>query len=216
MKLFNKKEKNPNIEVANNGQQQVPANVAQTPQQPASPTAQNVSITTGANPSINTPVSQNNPNVVPTVSNNTKAPSNLNSEKKQPVKNTQINQENSNKKPETTEDGKRTNKLKGYSYVVINSMNKKEKGFFDAETEDEVRHFLEGQDYKVLEVKPKSAMDIDISGPPKLKPEDLSFALTQLSTYIKSGIPLVDSVRILAKQARKPAQKYMVKLFMNY
>lgn len=210
MKLFNKKEKNPNIEVANNGQQQVSENVVQTPQQPASPIAQNVqnvSIATGANPNINTPISQNNPNVVPTVSNNTKAPSNLNSEKKQPVKNTQINQENSNKKPVTTEDDKRTNKLKGYSYVVINSMNKKEKGFFDAETEDEVRHFLEGQDYKVLEVKPKSAMDIDISGPPKLKPEDLSFALTQLSTYIKSGIPLVDSVRILAKQARKPAHK---------
>ena len=210
MKLFNKKEKNPNIEVANNGQQQVSENVVQTPQQPASPIAQNVqnvSIATGANPNINTPISQNNPNVVPTVSNNTKAPSNLNSEKKQPVKNTQINQENSNKKPVTTEDDKRTNKLKGYSYVVINSMNKKEKGFFDAETEDEVRHFLEGQDYKVLEVKPKSAMDIDISGPPKLKPEDLSFTLTQLSTYIKSGIPLVDSVRILAKQAKKPAHK---------
>lgn len=98
-------------------------------------------------------------------------------------------------------------KLKGYSYVVINSVNKKEKGFFDAETEDEVRAFLEGQDYQVLEVKPKSAMDIDISGPPKLKPEDLSFTLTQLSTYIKSGIPLVDSVRILAKQAKKPAHK---------
>ena len=66
---------------------------------------------------------------------------------------------------------------------------------------------MEGQDYKILEIKPKSAMDIDITGPPKLKPEDLSFSLTQLSTYIKSGIPLVDSMRILAKQARKPSHK---------
>ena len=105
------------------------------------------------------------------------------------------------------EEKNKNSRLKGYSYVVINSVNKKEKGYFDAESEDEVRAFLEGQDYQVLEVKPKSAMDIDISGPPKLKPEDLSFTLTQLSTYIKSGIPLVDSVRILAKQAKKPAHK---------
>lgn len=105
------------------------------------------------------------------------------------------------------EEKNKNSRLKGYSYVVINSVNKKEKGFFDAESEDEVRTFLEGQDYQVLEVKPKSAMDIDISGPPKLKPEDLSFTLTQLSTYIKSGIPLVDSVRILTKQAKKPAHK---------
>ena len=35
----------------------------------------------------------------------------------------------------------------------------------------------------------------------------MSFALTQLSTYIKAGIPLIDSVRILAKQTVKPAKK---------
>ena len=111
------------------------------------------------------------------------------------------------RKKSSLNEERRITKLNGYSYTVINSNNKKEKGYFDAETEDDVRAFLEGQDYKVLEIKPKSAMDMDISGPPKLKPEDLSFSLTQLSTYIKSGIPLVDSMRILAKQARKPAHK---------
>lgn len=113
----------------------------------------------------------------------------------------------SKKKVSSDEDVKRKNKLNGYSYVVINTMNKKEKGYFDAESEDDVRAFLEGQDYQVLEIKPKSAMDIDISGPPKLNPEELSFALTQLSTYIKSGIPLVDSMRILAKQGKKATHK---------
>lgn len=111
------------------------------------------------------------------------------------------------RKKSSLNEEKRVERLNGYSYTVINSNNKKEKGYFDAETEDDVRAFLEGQDYKVLEIKPKSAMDFDITGPPKLKPEDLSFSLTQLSTYIKSGIPLVDSMRILAKQARKPAHK---------
>lgn len=36
---------------------------------------------------------------------------------------------------------------------------------------------------------------------------DLAFALTQLSTYIRAGMTLVDSVRILAKQADKPAKR---------
>lgn len=98
-------------------------------------------------------------------------------------------------------------RLKSFKYTVINAMNKKEKGTFEAEDIAEVRNYLESQDYKVVELKPRSAADIDITGPPKLKAEDLSFALTQLSTYIKAGIPLVDTVKILAKQSTKPAHK---------
>lgn len=100
----------------------------------------------------------------------------------------------------------RNSRLKSYSYVVINSMNKKEKGTFDCETIEEAKSFLASQDYKILEVKERSKFDVDIGGS-KLKAGDLSFLLTQLSTYIKSGIPLADSVRILAKQSNKPAQK---------
>ena len=85
-------------------------------------------------------------------------------------------------------------------------MNKKEKGTFDAEDIEEVRSYLESQDYKVLEIKPRGAGDIELTKP-HLSAEDLSFTLTQLSTYIKAGIPLVDSVRILAKQSSKPAHK---------
>ena len=35
-----------------------------------------------------------------------------------------------------------------------------------------------------------------------MKDKDLNFFLTQLSTYIKAGITLVDSINILAKQAK--------------
>ena len=35
----------------------------------------------------------------------------------------------------------------------------------------------------------------------------MAFALTQLSTYIRAGITLVDSVRVLAKQTEKPAKR---------
>lgn len=169
----------------------------------------NQSISAGTNPN-NTVMSQDK--IMPLAKEDPSSKTAPSNQSKLPTPKANANQASSGKAGEAqgtkdTEEKNKNSRLKGYSYVVINSVNKKEKGFFDAESEDEVRTFLEGQDYQVLEVKPKSAMDIDISGPPKLKPEDLSFTLTQLSTYIKSGIPLVDSVRILAKQAKKPAHK---------
>ena len=169
----------------------------------------NQSISAGTNPN-NTVMSQDK--IMPLAKEDPSSKTAPSNQSKLPTTKANANQASSGKAGEAqgtkdTEEKNKNSRLKGYSYVVINSVNKKEKGFFDAESEDEVRTFLEGQDYQVLEVKPKSAMDIDISGPPKLKPEDLSFTLTQLSTYIKSGIPLVDSVRILAKQAKKPAHK---------
>ena len=237
MKLFNKAGKNevpnqaPASSVSNNTVQQ-PEVAATTPSaQPASnqtPTTNNIvpattttstttittgqtnqSISAGTNPN-NTVMSQDK--IMPLAKENPSSKTAPSNQSKMPTPKANANQASSGKAGEVqgtkdTEEKIKNSKLKGYSYVVINSVNKKEKGFFDAESEDEVRTFLESQDYQVLEVKPKSAMDIDISGPPKLKPEDLSFTLTQLSTYIKSGIPLVDSVRILAKQAKKPAHK---------
>lgn len=109
-------------------------------------------------------------------------------------------------KEKKDETEKKNTKLKPFKFVVINAMNKKEKGTFDAEDIEEVRSYLESQDYKVLEIKPRGAGDIELTKP-HLSAEDLSFTLTQLSTYIKAGIPLVDSVRILAKQSTKPAHK---------
>lgn len=94
-----------------------------------------------------------------------------------------------------------------YRYVVINAMGKKENGTFEAESEAEVRSFLNSQDYEIVSVKVRPPYDIDINDHAKLKVSELSFSLTQLSTYIKSGIPLVDAVKILAKQSTKPASK---------
>jgi type IV pilus assembly protein PilC len=97
--------------------------------------------------------------------------------------------------------------LISYRYVVINSMGKQEKGTFEAEGEAEVRGFLISQGYKVLSVTLRPPYDVDLFTSSKLSAGALSFALTQLSTYIKAGIPLVDSVRILSKQSQKPAEK---------
>ena len=96
--------------------------------------------------------------------------------------------------------------LHDYRYTIINGVGKKEQGTFEAESADDVRNFLLSMDYQVLEVKERSKMDVDI-GSGKFNASDLSFSLTQLSTYLKAGIPLADSVRILAKQSKKPTVK---------
>lgn len=95
---------------------------------------------------------------------------------------------------------------KNFRYTIINGVGKKEQGTFEAESEDDVRNFLLSLEYQVLEVKERSKLDVDI-GSGKLGASDLAFSLTQLSTYIKSGIPLVDSVKILSKQSRKTILK---------
>ena len=105
------------------------------------------------------------------------------------------------------EDSKNDRPLKKYRYVVLNSMNKKETGIFEAENESEVKNFLLAQDYKVVSVKLRAAYDIEINDYQKIKPKDLAFSLTELSTYLKSGIPLVDAVKILEKQATKKSLK---------
>lgn len=97
-----------------------------------------------------------------------------------------------------------------FNYQIRNEMGKIVKGTFDAKTAKEVQDFLANEGYEVVKVEMQKKfsldMDINLFGN-KLKSGELSFALTQLSTYIKAGIPLVDSVRILAKQTSKPSKK---------
>ena len=104
---------------------------------------------------------------------------------------------------ETDTRGRVKKPVYSYRYTIINGIGKKEIGTFDAETENDVRNFLLSLNYQVLEVKPRSKLDVDIGGG-KFNASDLSFSLTQLSTYLKAGIPLADSVKILAKQSKKP------------
>ena len=104
---------------------------------------------------------------------------------------------------ETDKRGRAKKPIISYRYTVINGMGKKETGTFDAESDNDVRNFFLSLNYQVLEVKERSKLDVDISGG-KFSASDLSFALTQLSTYLKAGIALADAVKILAKQSKKP------------
>ena len=94
-----------------------------------------------------------------------------------------------------------------YRYKIKGSNGKIINGTFEGPNADEVRMFLQNEGYEVLEVVPRKFYDIDINIGGKFNSADLSFSLTQLSTYLKAGIALIDSVRILEKQSEKPEQR---------
>lgn len=98
--------------------------------------------------------------------------------------------------------------IKSFRYKVKDSRGKIITSTFEAATEGDVRVFLHNEGYDVIEIKERTAWwDVDLNFNNKIKNGDLAFMLTQLSTYIKAGVPLINSVRILAKQSSNPAQK---------
>ena len=98
--------------------------------------------------------------------------------------------------------------IKSFRYKVKDSRGKVITNTFEAASEGDVRVFLHNEGYEVIEIKERTAWwDVDLNFNSKIKTNDLAFMLTQLSTYIKAGVPLINSVRILAKQSSNPAQK---------
>jgi len=111
---------------------------------------------------------------------------------------------------EVLEDRKgNKDELLTFNYVVKDSYGKQIKGSFDAKSKNEVESFLVNEGYQIvsIELKKKTKWNMEINIGLKFKSGDLSFALTQLSTYIKAGIPLIDSVRILSKQTTKASHR---------
>lgn len=94
-----------------------------------------------------------------------------------------------------------------FRYKGTNTKGKVVKGTFDAYNAEQAKKYLANQGITVTEITLRSKYDIDLNIGSVLSMSDLAFALTQLSTYLKAGITLVDSVRILAKQTEKPAKK---------
>ena len=94
-----------------------------------------------------------------------------------------------------------------FRYKVRGSNGKIINGTFEGPSKEEVRIFLQNEGYEVIEVVPRKFYDIDINIGGKFTAADLSFSLTQLSTYLKAGIALIDSVRILEKQSEKAEQR---------
>ena len=103
-------------------------------------------------------------------------------------------------------------KKKSYKYRVKNQKGKEFYGYLDAYNRNEVISYIENEGYKIIKItEQNSLLNKNISSN-KLKYGELIFMLTQLSTYLKAGIPLIDSIKILEKQSVKPSKK---KIYSN-
>lgn len=94
-----------------------------------------------------------------------------------------------------------------YEYVAKAPDGKTVKGYFEAYSKTEVLSYLISEGFEVYNIKTNKYIQLFHSSVSysrvKMANKDLIFFLTQLSTYIKSGIPLVDSLKILSKQYTK-------------
>ncbi|MDO5568839.1 MAG: type II secretion system F family protein [bacterium] len=106
-------------------------------------------------------------------------------------------------------DAIRSSKKRRYKYVAKNKEGKMIKEYIDAYSKVDAQSFLINQGYDVYSIEASNLSSIFIASSVnyKIKYKDLSFFLTQLSTYIKSGIPLTDSLIILERQSKKRKEK---------
>jgi len=102
-----------------------------------------------------------------------------------------------------------------WEYIAINEKGKKIKGYFEAFSKVDVQSFLMGEGLAVYSIRTSKLIQTlhgSLGGNKiKIKTKDLIFLLTQLSTYLKSGIPLVESLNILIKQTQKKAYKTILR-----
>ena len=102
-----------------------------------------------------------------------------------------------------------------WEYIAYNEKGRKIKGYFDAFSRLDVQSFLIGEGLTVYSIRTSKLIQT-LHGTigenkTKIKQKDLIFLLAQLSTYIKSGIPLVDSLNILIRQVEKRSYKAILR-----
>lgn len=113
------------------------------------------------------------------------------------------------------EDAEKSDVKVLYEYVAKNPEGKIVKDYFEAFSKVEVHSFLLSEGYEVYSIRTnkwiqmfhKNANTNNI----RFKTKDLPFFLTQLSTYIKAGIPLVEALKILEKQYKNKGYKKILK-----
>ena len=102
-----------------------------------------------------------------------------------------------------------------WEYIAIDEHGKKIRGHFDAYSRLDVQSFLIGEGLTVYSIRTSKLIQVLYgsigSNNTRIKNKDLIFLLTQLSTYIKSGITLVDALNILIKQVKGKAYKNLLR-----
>ena len=108
-------------------------------------------------------------------------------------------------------DGVKSDIKVTYKYVARNKNGKIVTDYFPAFSRMDVFSYLTDEKMTVYEISTSKGVSFLHSDSSifqtKMSTKDLIFWLTQLSTYIKAGIPLTDSVRVLAEQDKRRKYK---------
>ena len=108
-------------------------------------------------------------------------------------------------------DGVKTAEKQVYKYYVKDKKGKYITGYFPAFSRMDVYSYLNDEGYVIYEISTDKQIAFlhggMLSSKSKMKTKDLVFWLTQLCTYLKAGIPLTDSVRVLAQQDSRTKYK---------
>lgn len=99
-----------------------------------------------------------------------------------------------------------------YKYEAMTAEGEYEKGYMEAYSKVEVHSFLLSEGMTVYKIDLATNTDRllhsdELASHVRFKNKDLTFFLTQLSTYLKAGIPLVDALKILEKQYKNKGYK---------
>ncbi len=102
-----------------------------------------------------------------------------------------------------------------WRYKVRDEHGKVKIGYMNSSSKMDVMAFLTNENYVVYKIETSKWIQFAYGRSSfvgvKLSSKDLIFWLTQLSTYVKSGIPLAEAIKILGKQMGKKGR--MKKLF---
>ena len=82
--------------------------------------------------------------------------------------------------------------LFSYRYKAKGVNGKELTGTMEGSSIDDVKNFLINEGYEIIEINPRKTYDVDVNIGGKFGSAELSFTLTQLSTYLKAGISLID------------------------
>ena len=106
-----------------------------------------------------------------------------------------------------------------YQYIVRNKEGKIIRDTMSGFSKLDINSFLVNEGYEVFDIRTSKAINFmyqDSSLGGKMSTKDLVFWLTQLSTYLKSGITLSEAVRILSIQMSKKKTQQKIYKAIGY
>ena len=108
--------------------------------------------------------------------------------------------------------------MAAFHYTAINSQNKTQKGIIEADSANEARRLLRGQNLTLLsielsakkETRKNTFFSISHLGKPSMSVKELALMTRQLATLLNAGLPLEEVLTAVAEQTEKPRTKGLI------